>query len=421
MVHNLKLDATRVFLFMELAVAVFTCMVFTANILYQVTVAGLAPLQLVLIGTTLEVCTFLFEVPTGIVADAYSRRLSLIIGYLLVGLGFLIEGFFPTFQTILLAQVIWGLGFTFTSGAKQAWITDEVGEERANQLFLRVARLGAFAYLFGLGATVLIGANNTAYPIRIGGMGIFLTGILLALIMPETGFRPTPREDRNTWQHMGHIFKQGVDVVRARPRLSSIVFIALFYGLYSEGMDRLSTKLVVDHFDLPVFFGSTDLSFFVMLDAIGALLYIFVIRFVEKRLDISRPRAIGRAMLLVTGLISLSMLSFALSPSLILAVLSMIAVGQLRGVSGPLQAAWINHKLDSRVRATIHSMFGQVDAIGQTMGGPVVGLIANVFSVRLAISLSSLLLSPALLFIQRANRIPTPEAEPHETVSEPTI
>jgi DHA3 family tetracycline resistance protein-like MFS transporter len=66
-------------------------------------------------------------------------------------------------------------------------------------------------------------------------------------------------------------------------------------------------------------------------------------------------------------------------------------------------------------------MFGQVDAIGQTMGGPVVGLIANAFSVRLAISLSSLLLSPALLFLQRANRIPAPSLEPPEPASEPAV
>jgi DHA3 family tetracycline resistance protein-like MFS transporter len=83
--------------------------------------------------------------------------------------------------------------------------------------------------------------------------------------------------------------------------------------------------------------------------------------------------------------------------------------------------AWINQKLDSRVRATIHSMFGQVDAIGQTVGGPVIGLLANVFSVKLAVGISSLLLSPALLFIQRANRIQAPEMETHETVSEPAI
>jgi hypothetical protein len=60
-----------------------------------------------------------------------------------------------------------------------------------------------------------------------------------------------------------------------------------------------------------------------------------------------------------------------------------------------------------------------VDAIGQTMGGPAVGLVANLFSVRLAVSISSLLLSPALVFIQRANRIHPPNAEVQDRLSEP--
>jgi MFS transporter, DHA3 family, tetracycline resistance protein len=110
--------------------------------LYEATVAGLTPVQLILVGTALEVSAFVFEVPTGIVADVYSRRLSIIIGYVLMGLGFLVEGFFPAFLPILLAQVIWGLGYTFTSGATQAWISDEVGEETANKLFLRGTQVG---------------------------------------------------------------------------------------------------------------------------------------------------------------------------------------------------------------------------------------------------------------------------------------
>ncbi|HEX9838777.1 MAG TPA: MFS transporter [Anaerolineales bacterium] len=419
MFRKLQLDATRVYLFMEMAIGMFFCMVVVTNSLYEVTIAGLSPLQLVLIGTMLEISTFLFEVPTGIVADVYSRRLSIIIGYLLIGAGFLIEGFFPAFRPILFAQVIWGLGYTFTSGAKQAWITDEIGEESANKLFLRTARLGAYAWLFGLGATLLIGADNAAFPIRVGAIGIILTGIVLAIIMPETGFHPTPQEDRNTWQHMWHVFKQGASAVRVHPRLSNIVLIGLCYGLYSEGVDRLSVKLLLDNFRLPVLFGSNQVSFFIMLEVVGTMLYIFVVRSVEKRLDTSSPLAIGRAMLLVTGLIAISILSFALSPTLVLAVISMITVGLLRGVSGPLQTAWINQKLDSRVRATIHSMFGQVDAIGQTMGGPVIGLIANAFSVKLAVSVASLLLSPALLFIRRANRIQIAEMETPESVPQP--
>ena len=410
MFHNLKLDAARVFLFMEMATTVFTCMVFVTNSLYEVTVAGLTPLQLVLIGTTLEVSTFIFEVPTGIFADVYSRRLSIIIGYLLIGVGFLIEGLFPAFLPIVLAQAVWGLGYTFTSGAKQAWITDEIGEESANKLFLRVGRFGALAYLFGLGATVLIGAHNVAFSIRAGAIGMMLTGVALAIIMPETGFHPTPKEDRNTWQHMWHIFKQGLNAVRSQPRLVNIVFIGLFYGLYSEGFDRLGVKLLLDNFTLPILFGSNHVAFFVILEVIGTFMYMFVIRLVEKRLDTSSPAAIGRAMYLVTGLITVALLGFAFSPILALAVLSMLTVNILRGISGPLQSTWINQKLDSSVRATIHSMFGQVDAIGQVTSGPTVGLIANTLSVKLAVAISGLLLSPALFFIRRANVQATSEA-----------
>ena len=240
---------------------------------------------------------------------------------------------------------------------------------------------------------------------------MLLTGIALAVIMPETGFHPTPKENRNTWQHMWHIFKQGLGAVRSQPRLVNIVFIGLFYGLYSEGFDRLGVKLLLDNFKLPILFGSKHVAFFVVLEVIGTILYIFTIRFVEKRLDTSSPTAIGRAMFLVTGLITVALLGFAFSPILVLAVLSMLTVNILRGVSGPLQSTWINQKLDSRVRATIHSMFGQVDAIGQITSGPTVGLIANALSVKLAIGISGSLLSPALFFIRRANGQPAHEAD----------
>lgn len=107
MFSNLKLNAKTVYIFIQFSASVFFAMMFTVTSLYEATVAGLTPVQLILVGTTLEISAFVFEVPTGIVADVYSRRLSIIIGYILMGVGFLVEGFFPAFLPILLAQVIW--------------------------------------------------------------------------------------------------------------------------------------------------------------------------------------------------------------------------------------------------------------------------------------------------------------------------
>ena len=399
-----KLNATRVYLFIEFAASALFSMMFVSMSLYEVKVAGLTPLQLVLVGTTLEFSAFVFEVPTGIVADVYSRRLSIIIGYFLMGLGFLIEGIFPFFAPILLAQVVWGLGYTFTSGATQAWITDEVGEEPANKLFLRATQVGLFASLLGMGAAALVGAQDVALPIRVGGLGVALIGITLTFIMPETGFSPAPKEDRNTWQHMWYTFSEGIKTVRAQPRLLSIVGIGLFYGLYSEGFDRLWVKLLLDNFSLPILFGSNEVAFFAALRVAGTILTIFAVSFVEKRVDTSSPLAIGRAMLGATAGISLAMIGFALSPFLLLALGLYLVIDVLRDIRYPLQTAWVNQKLDSKVRATVHSMFGQVDAIGQIAGGPGVGLIANLASVAAAVTTSGLLLTPALFLIGRANR-----------------
>jgi DHA3 family tetracycline resistance protein-like MFS transporter len=411
MFSHLKLNARFVYLFIEFSASAFFSMMFVVTSLYEATVAGLTPVQLILVGTALEISAFLFEVPTGIVADVYSRKLSIVIGYVLMGVGFLVEGFFPAFLPILLAQVIWGLGYTFTSGATQAWITDEIGEAEANKIFMRGTQMGLFASLIGMGLAALIGATNVALPLQAGAFGVMLIGVTLAIIMPETGFHPTPREDRNTWQHMWHTFRQGLDTVRAKPRLVNIVFIGLFYGIYSEGFDRLWVKHLLDTFELPVIFGNNQVAFFAALRVAGVLLTILAVSFVEKRVDSTSSLAIGRAVLIVTAAISLALIGFALLPVFGFSLGLYLVVSVLRNVHIPLQTAWVNQKLDSRVRATVHSMFGQVDAIGQVLGGPIVAVIASVGSTVASLVTSGLLLMPALFFITRANSRSTQEVD----------
>ena len=146
-------------------------LIFTVNMVYQATVVGLSPFQLVLVGTVLEATCFLFEVPTGIVADIYSRRLSILVGVTLLGCGFLLEGSVPAFWAMLGSSFLMGRGFTFTSGATEAWITDEVGEEAVGPVFLRSGQMGSSGGLAGTLLSVALGLIHIQLPMVLAGAG----------------------------------------------------------------------------------------------------------------------------------------------------------------------------------------------------------------------------------------------------------
>src|SRR5262249_62372016 len=93
---------------------------------------------------------FLVEVPTGVVAGPSSRRVSLVIGSLGMGLAWLAVGLVSAPWLIIALWAGWGLAYTFTSGAEEAWIADEVGAENVGPIFLRAARWGQAGAVVGL-------------------------------------------------------------------------------------------------------------------------------------------------------------------------------------------------------------------------------------------------------------------------------
>src|SRR3954462_544211 len=85
-------DPVPIYLILAAGQAVCFSLFFTIQLVYQVTFIGLNPLQMMLVGTVLEVTCLVFEVPTGVVADVYSRRLSILIGVVLMGCSYTLEG-----------------------------------------------------------------------------------------------------------------------------------------------------------------------------------------------------------------------------------------------------------------------------------------------------------------------------------------
>jgi DHA3 family tetracycline resistance protein-like MFS transporter len=400
-VFKTKRAAYSVYLFSEFTLALLFSMIFTVDAVYQVSTVGLNALQLVLVGTTLEVAAFVFEIPTGVVADVFSRRLSIIIGIFIMGLGFVVEGSFPFFVPILLAQVLWGLGYTFTSGATEAWIADEVGEERSGQAFLRAGQIGTIGSLIGIAPGIWIGLLGVNIPIMLGGVLLMTLGVILIVIMPEKGFKPAPREDRNTFQSMAHTFKGGLRLVRSKPALINILTIGLILGLYSEGYDRLWAAHLLENITLPTIGGLQPVVWFGLIRATGMLLGLGVTEFTRRRVDTSKHGPVARAvLLLITGMVA-GLLTFALTGNFVIAVLALWGFSSLRQTVGPLYTTWVNQHAESSVRATVISMSSQIDALGQILGGPIVGAIGLALGIPVALTICAVILATALPLLIR--------------------
>jgi len=400
-----KFSAYSVYLFSEFTVALLFTMIFTVGAVYQVSAVGLNALQLVLVGTTLEISAFVFEIPTGVIADVYSRRLSIIIGMFVLGLGFVVEGAFPFFAPILLAQVICGLGYTFTSGATEAWIADEIGEERAGKAFLRASQVGTIGSLIGISAGTLIGTLGVNIPIVLGGALLMSVGLVLIVIMPETGFKPAPRENRNTFQSMAHTFKGGLRLVRGKPALINILTIGLILGLYSEGFDRLWTPHFLNDITLPAIGNLQPVVWFGLIRAVSEVLGIGVTEIARRRIDTNKHGPVARGMLiLLTGMVA-GLLTFAVTGQFVIALMAFWGFSSMRQTVGPLYTAWVNQHTESSVRATVISMSSQIDALGQILGGPIVGAIGLALGIPVALTISAVILATALPLLIRTIRI----------------
>ena len=399
-----KLPPYTTYLIIAAATAFFFTLMGTVSGVYRVSV-GLTPLQLVLVGTVLELSVFLFEVPTGIVADLYSRRLSIIIGYAIWGLGFILEGSTPLVGTILLAQAIWGLGYTFTSGAQDAWLADELGEERLTQTYLRASQLSQVASLVAIGLSVFIATFARGLPLVFGGVGLVGLALFLWLFMPENSFTPVERTERETWRQMIVTFREGVSIIRGRQVLLIIFAIEIFIGLHSEGIDRLWEAHLLRNFTLPQLGEGWDIVYWFGIIEITIMIgSLLVTELVRRRLDAENEERSLRFLVVFNGLIIAGVLTFALTSSVTVAIAAFMALSIFRGTIFPLKSAWVNKKVGSRVRATVLSMLGQTNAISQVISGPLMGAIATLVGLRAAFVSVAALLLPTLPLYWRASR-----------------
>lgn len=390
------------FLFRIIAPFVFAMWLAVAPLYFAMYITA-DPFQLAMIGVVLEAATFLFEIPTGIVADMYSRKWSIVIGYLIWGFGFIMQGATQDFYLILLSQVIWGLGFTFVSGAPEAWLVDELGQDEAMPLFVRGTQVGQVASILGILSAMILGMGFIGLPIIVGGIGTIILAILLMVIMPETDFRvTTPTHERSHW-HPLQTFRMGMSAIQQRPVLRSAIYIGTIIGLFVGGFDAMYPAHITQNYVMPFL---PPVVWFGLLSGGVSLLTIIALEIVKRRLKYSSLLAVSSLLALFALGTVIGNLLFVWTRYFYVMFFAFWFSQTLRNATKPLFMAWINQHAPSSVRATIISMYWQSNAFGQLVGTPILGMIGSMVTLRAALSISALGLSPVILIYRKHRHHP---------------
>ena len=357
----------------------------------------LEPFQLVLLGTIMELSILFFEIPTGVVADIYSRKWSVVISFLVVGAGFVLSGHADIYALLVVSQVLVGFGATFLSGAETAWITDELGSaEIAEPIILRRAGYQLWAAVGGIIIFASLAALTTL-PIALTTIAVIYIcwGLVLAAVMPETNFRRTAGEG---WRGFLAMLQGGwSQSYRVRP-LRILVLAVFVGGLAKEAIDRLDVQRLID-VGLP-----SDIDEVLIVGALVAANSLIG----AGMLSIAKRRATGAAVVpamagLLVG-VAVGVLLLAHMEVLGLAALGLILQGGFFVTTVPLVTTWANTFASSENRATIHSFVGQSEAFGEILGGLALGAVAQTFTVPTAMTVSAALFLVAGLIVLTARR-----------------
>ena len=392
-----KLSAYKTYLLFSAITAMCFSLVTTVMIVYHIEIVHLNPLQLILVGTTLELACFIFEIPTGIVADVYSRKLSIVIGGVLTGVGFILEGSISSFIFVLVAQIVWGLGSTFISGSLEAWIAEEEKNKDLDEIYIKGAQAGQIGSFIGIVLSTVIANFSVRLPIIVSGVLFIILALFLWLYMPENNFKPSAPGDLNTFKKMVYTFKSGLKFVKSKSIIMILLAVTLFYGLSSEGYDRLSNAHFLQDTTLPKLGNLSSVTWFGIFGILGMILSFIVMHFMAKNLKNEDNRKNGKLLLCINILYISSMLIFALTRNFSLMLIAYLATNTFRIINEPIFSAWLNGHIDDNSRATVLSINGQMNSLGQILGGPIIGIIATNISVSIGIVCTSLLVAPVLV------------------------
>ena len=355
-----------------------------------------------------------FEVPTGVVADVRGRRASYLLGAstLLVStiLYLLMWQIQAPFWGWALSSALIGLGFTFFSGAVEAWLVDALGhhgyQSGLESVFARGQATAGVAMLTGsVAGGFLAQATNLGVPylVRAGLLGATL--LAAALLMKDLGF--APKRGSGPIGEMRRVLRASIDGGWRRPPIRWVMLAAPFsmgVGIYA--FYALQPYLLELYGD-PNAFGVAGLAAAIVAGAqiLGGLSVPLLRRLFARRTDV----------LIGAGVINVAALALiAWTSSFWMAVALLVVWAVAFSAAGPMRQAYVNGLIPSEQRATVLSFDALMASSGGVVSQPGLGRVADVwgYSASYAVSAAVAVLAVPFLALARRERA---SSDPIET------
>ena len=345
----------------------------------------------------------IFEVPTGIVADTVGRRFSYLVGTVTLTVATLLYVLLwqveAGFWWWALVSIMLGLGFTFFSGAVEAWLVDALaatgfdGELEAvlgrGQIATGIAMLAG-----SIGGGVLASAFSLGVPFLVRAAALMIMFVVAYRLMFDIGF--TPEKGQRPLAEMRKIAKAGVDFGWRVPAVKWLMVEVLFTG----GVG-IYAFYALQPYLLELYGDSEAYSIAGLVAAIVAGAQILGGIAAPRIRRLFRKRT--SALIVTAGSSTLVLALIGLIENFY-AVLGLIVIwGLLFAATMPIRQAYLNAMIPSKQRATILSFDSLMGSVGGVWAQPGLGKAADAFGYA-----PSYLISSAV----SATRRPVPRALP---------
>jgi MFS family permease len=381
--------------------------------------AGLSNLEAFAANAFFTVGMVVFEVPTGIVADTIGRRASYLLGTVTLTVSTLLYVLLWQVEAPLwewaIASMLLGLGFTFFSGAVEAWLVDALAATGFTGEIESVFGRGQIVTGAGMLAGSVVG-GFVAAQVSLGAPFVLRGAVLLVMfvvafrLMHDVGF--TPEKGGRPLAEMRKIAAASIEYGWRVPAVKWLMVESLFTGGVGIYAFYALQPYLLELYGDPKAYQVAGLVAAVVAGAqiVGGMAASRIRRRFERRTSaLLLIAALNVATLALIGLVD----SFA-------GVLALVVVwGLLFAATMPIRQAYINGLIPSRQRATILSFDSMMSSTGGVWTQPLLGRSADVWgygpSYLIGAGISTLAL-PFLLLSRRQNA-PADTVQPTEAAA----